>query len=114
MLNTKINSFRRQMCPFCGGSVEFAGISSGHIFPAIHTGQMYLCKECNYKGSFIIETDSPDEFNKMEEALKTNDENIKTPEFSYPDRWRWIWKLMLVLIIAGMTLEVIVAIQLLW
>jgi len=44
-----------QICPFCGGKTEYAGIISGHIFPAIHTGQMYICIECGYQGSFIID-----------------------------------------------------------
>ena len=108
MLNTKIKSFRgHQICPFCGGNVEYAGISSGHIFPDINTGQIYVCKECNYKGSFIIEVDTADEFKKIKEALKTNDGNIEIPAFSYPDKWRWIWKIMLVLIIAGIMLGLI-------
>jgi len=46
----------------------------------------------------------------MKEALKTNDGNIEIPAFSYPEKWRWIWKIMLVLIIAGITLEVIIVI----
>lgn len=98
------------MCPFCGGNVEFAGLSGGHIFPDVNTGQMYVCKECNYKGSFIIEVDSLDEFNKMKEALKANETNIDDSAFSYPDKWRWIWKILLILIIAGITLQVIIVI----
>ena len=108
MINAKIKPIQGiQICPFCGGSVEYAGISSGHIFPGIHTGQMYLCRECGYKGSFIIEVDSPDEVNKIKEALKTNDGNIKFSASSYPEKWRWIWKILLLLIIAVLVLGVI-------
>ena len=99
-----------QICPFCGGSVEYAGISSGHIFPAIHTGQMYVCKECGYQGSFIIEVDDPDDVNKIKEALNTY-EGIETPAFSFPDKWKWFWKIMLILMVAGLVFEVILIIS---
>ncbi|CAG1003886.1 hypothetical protein METP2_03505 [Methanosarcinales archaeon] len=49
-----------QMCPFCGENAEYAGISSGHIFPAINTGQIYICRECGYQGSFIMEVNDLD------------------------------------------------------
>ncbi|MFH1127473.1 MAG: hypothetical protein V1718_05185 [archaeon] len=105
MINAKIRPVHGyQMCPFCGGSVEYAGISSGHIFPAVHTGQMYVCGECGYQGGFIIEVDSPDEANKMKEALKTNDGNIEIPVFSFPDKWSLFWRIMLVLMIAVLAL----------
>ncbi len=107
MKNAKIKPIQGiQICPYCGGSVEYAGISSGHIFPGIHTAQMYLCRECGYQGSFIIEVDTPDEVNKIKEALKTNDGNIEIPAFSYPEKWRWIWKIILVLMVAGLLLWV--------
>lgn len=108
MINTKIKPVQGyQICPFCGGGVEYSGISSGHIFPAIHTGQMYVCRECGYQGSFIIEVDDPDEVDKIKEALNTYDENIKAPAFNFPDKWRWFWRIMLVLIVAGLVFEVI-------
>lgn len=96
-----------QICPFCGGNVEYAGISSGHIFPAIHTGQMYVCKECGYQGSFIIEVDDLDEVNKIKEALNTYDEGIKPPELRFPAKWMWFWRIMLILMIAGLVLGLI-------
>jgi C4-type Zn-finger protein len=42
------------MCPFCGGSIEYAGINSCYIFPGINTAQMYICRKCGYQGGFII------------------------------------------------------------
>ena len=108
MINDKMKPIQGiKICPFCGGNVEYAGISSGHIFPGIHTGQMYLCRECGYQGSFIIEVDTPDEVNKIKEALKAKDGNIKTPAFSYPEKWQWIWKIILVLIIALLVFGII-------
>src|SRR3970040_2155628 len=108
MINTRIKPVQGyQICPFCGGNVEYAGISSGHIFPAIHTGQMYICRECGYQGSFIIEVDSPDEVNKIKEALNSCCEGIKTPGFSFPENWQRFWKIILVLIIAGLVFGIL-------
>ncbi len=98
--------------PFCGGKTEYAGISSGHIFPAIHTVQMYLCKECGYHGSFIIEVDNEDDARKITDALHMYSDTIKTPQFNFPDKWKWLWKLILLLIVAGLVLEVVVLVQL--
>lgn len=95
------------MCPHCGGSVGYAGISSGYIFPGINTGQMYLCSECGYEGSFIIEVDSPGEVNMIKEALKANDGTNKFPPTNYPEKWRWIWKFYLVLMIAALVLGIL-------
>jgi len=100
-----------QMCPFCGGKTEYAGISSGHIFPTIHTGQMYICTECGYQGGFIIEVDNEDEARKITEALHKDSNIIQTPQFNFPDKWKWFWKLILLLIVAGLVLEIIVFIQ---
>jgi hypothetical protein len=68
---------------------------------------MYLCRECGYQGSFIIEVDSPDEVNKIKEALKTDHENIKFPASNYPEKWRWLWKILLLLMIAVLVLGII-------
>jgi hypothetical protein len=95
------------MCPFCGGSIEYAGISSSYIFPEINTAQMYVCRKCGYQGSFILEVDNPDEANMMKEALINYKEDIKSPAFSYPDRWRWFYRLMLVFIIASIIIGII-------
>lgn len=100
-----------QMCPFCGGKTEYAGISSGHIFPAIHTGQMYICTECGYKGSFIIEVDNEEDARKITDAMNMDRDTIKIPQFIYPDKWKWLWKLILLVIVAGLVLEIIVFVQ---
>ncbi len=72
MVETKIKPIRGfQLCPFCGGNVEYAGISSGHIFPSENTGQMYICRKCGYKGAFIIEFDDLDDVVKVKEYLSS-------------------------------------------
>ncbi|HEY9205743.1 MAG TPA: hypothetical protein VIO58_07450 [Candidatus Methanoperedens sp.] len=96
-----------QICPFCGGNVEYAGISSGHIFPGINTGQMYVCRECGYQGSFIIEVDDPDDVWNIREELRINSEGIKTPAFKLPEKWMWFWKIMLVIMVIFFILGII-------
>lgn len=96
-----------QICPFCGGKTEYAGISSGHIFPAVHTGQMYVCRECGYQGSFIIEVDAPDDVRDIREALHGYSEDIEQSMFSFPEKWRWFWKVMLFLWVAGLIIYII-------
>ncbi len=96
-----------QICPFCGGSVEYAGISSGHIFPDINTGQMYICRECGYQGSFIIEVDDHEDVQKMKEYLKAHKGDIVAPPFSLPKRYMWLWRLMLVLIVIAIAIAIV-------
>jgi len=97
-----------QICPFCGGKIEYAGISSGYIFPTVHTGQMYVCGECGYQGSFIIEVDDPDDLREIKEALHGYSEGIEKYMFSFPEKWRWFWKVILFVWIAGLVIKIIV------
>ena len=96
-----------QICPFCGGKTEYAGIISGHIFPAIHTGQMYICIECGYQGSFIIEVDDPDDVSKIREALRGYNNDIEESMFSFPEKWKWFWKVILFVLVAGLIIQFI-------
>lgn len=96
-----------QICPFCGGRVEYAGISSGHIFPDINTGQMYICRECGYQGSFLIEVDDQEDVQKMREYLKTHKGDNVAPPFSLPKRYMWLWRLMLVLIVIAIAIAIV-------
>jgi transposase-like protein len=41
-------------CPVCKRRNIFA-VAGGYI------GQIYLCKDCGYRGSFVLETDDEDE-----------------------------------------------------
>ncbi len=95
-----------QMCPFCGGGVEYAGISSGHIFPDINTGQMYICKKCGYQGSFIIEVDALEDVNKMKEYLKTHKDDNAAPPFSLPKKYMWLWRALLVLFVIEIAISI--------
>ena len=97
-----------QICPFCGGKTEYAGISSGHIFPAVHTGQMYVCRECGYQGSFIIEVDDPDDVREIKEALHGYSEDIEKSMFIFPRKWRWFWKVILFVWIAVLLIKIVV------
>ena len=97
-----------QICPFCGGKTEYAGISSGHIFPAVHTGQMYVCRECGYQGSFIIEVDNPNDVREIKEALHEYSEDIEKSMFTFPEKWRWFWKVILFVWTAGLVIKIIV------
>ncbi len=65
-----------QIYPFYGGRIEYAGISTGHIFPDINTGQMYVCRECGYQGSFIVEVKEKEDARKMKEYLKSKRKRI--------------------------------------
>ena len=100
--------FGYKICPFCGGNVEYAGISSGHIFPAINTGQMYVCRECGYQGGFIMEVDDLDDARKIREELKINSDGIKTPAFKLPEKWVWLWKIWLATMVLIFLSEIIV------
>jgi transposase-like protein len=39
-------------CPSCKSDQIFA-VAGGYI------GQVYLCKKCGYRGSFVLDADSP-------------------------------------------------------
>ena len=88
--------------------MEYTGISSGYIFPDINTGQMYLCKECGYQGSFIMEFDDPDDINKIKEYLILNRKEIKTPAFSFPEKWQWFWKLMAGIMVVSLVSAIVI------
>lgn len=46
-------------CPVCK-SQEIYPVAGGCV------GQIYLCKDCGYRGSFVIEIDAPEEIKKLE------------------------------------------------
>ena len=95
-----------QMCPFCGGRVEYAGICSCHIFPALHTGQMYICTECGYKGSFIIESDGPDDVLEIQKCLQQQGD-IKDRMLRYPNKWIWLWKIVLIVLVFALMVNIV-------
>ena len=50
-------------CPACK-SQEIYAVAGGYI------GQVYLCKRCGYRGSFVLEIDDPDSLQKAEKDRK--------------------------------------------
>ncbi len=112
-LSEKLKPFHGyQVCPVCGGEVEYAGISSGHIiFPGVSTSQMYICKECGYQGSFIIEVDTPEDVEKTREYLKThkgdNIAPVDSAVHSFPKEYTWLWKVLLALIVITLAIPII-------
>ena len=50
-------------CPKCK-SQEIYAVAGGYI------GQVYLCKDCGYRGSFVLEIDDEDCLGKTERKKK--------------------------------------------
>ena len=50
-------------CPKCKSQEIFA-VAGGYV------GQVYLCKDCGYRGSFVLEIDSADAFKEIEKENK--------------------------------------------
>lgn len=100
-----------KICPFCGGNVEYAGITSGHIFPDTHTGQMYICERCGYRGSFILEVDNPEEVKQIEAEFQQLNEGgrLKAQPFRFPGVWMWFWRVILVLMVVMLVLVSLVS-----
>jgi len=58
-----IELFTMFYCPVCK-SQEIYAVAGGYI------GQVYLCKSCGYRGSFILEIDDEDITGKKEKIDK--------------------------------------------
>jgi transcription elongation factor Elf1 len=54
-----IELFTMFYCPNCKSQEIFA-VAGGYI------GQIYLCKDCGYRGSFVLEIDEADACNAKE------------------------------------------------
>jgi len=50
-------------CPNCKSPDIFA-VAGGYV------GQIYLCKDCGYRGSFVLEIDNTDAFRDREKEMK--------------------------------------------
>ena len=103
-----------KICPFCGGNVEYTGITSGHIFPDTHTGQMYICERCGYRGSFILEVDTSEEVKQIEEEFRQLNEagRLKALPFRFPGVWMRFWRVILVLMVVMLVLVSLVSLYL--
>ncbi len=58
-----IDLFTMFFCPACK-SQEIYAVAGGYI------GQVYLCKDCGYRGSFVLEIDDEDSLGKTERNKK--------------------------------------------
>jgi transposase-like protein len=58
-----IELFTMFYCPVC---------KSQEIYPVVggYVGQIYLCKDCGYRGSFVLETDDDEPGKTREKAKK--------------------------------------------
>jgi transposase-like protein len=54
-----IELFTMFYCPVCK-SQEIYPVAGGYV------GQVYLCKDCGYRGSFMLEIDSPEGMKHVE------------------------------------------------
>ncbi len=50
-------------CPVCK-SQEIFQVAGGYV------GQIYLCKDCGYRGSFVLEIDNADTIQQTEKNKK--------------------------------------------
>ena len=57
-------------CPNCK-SQEIFPVAGGVV------GQVFLCKDCGYRGSFVLEIDGADAFKEIEKENKENKEHHK-------------------------------------
>ena len=60
-------------CPVCKSRNIFA-VAGGYI------GQIYLCKDCGYRGSFVLETDEESESSSARERTITAGNSAQTGE----------------------------------
>jgi transposase-like protein len=58
-----IELFTMFYCPACK-SQEIYAVVGGYV------GQIYFCKDCGYRGSFVLEIDGADAFRKTEKENK--------------------------------------------
>jgi transposase-like protein len=58
-----IELFTMFFCPACK-SQEIYAVAGGYI------GQVYLCKDCGYRGSFVLEIDDEERLGKTERNKK--------------------------------------------
>jgi|Deesub1362B_J571_1020462.scaffolds.fasta_scaffold02301_5 C4-type Zn-finger protein len=108
MLRMGNKKFIFKVCPVCGGDVEYAGISSGYIFPGINTAQKYVCKNCGYQGALVLEVSSLEYVKhlqkKYQESLSSKTDQthrIKTDTLPFSEKWVWLWRLVFILFIAN-------------
>ena len=58
-------------CPRCK-SQEIYAVAGGYI------GQVYLCKNCGYRGSFVLEVDSPEGLKDAEREERKHKKPVRS------------------------------------
>lgn len=55
-----------------------------------------------------MEVDDLDDARKIREELNINSDGIKTPAFKLPEKWVWLWKIWLAIMVLVFLSEIIV------
>ena len=89
------------VCPVCGsGNIVHAGVSNGWAFPGVHTAQRYICKDCGYEGSVILEVDSPEEIEKIKSHyknfIKGNKKRVVHVQPIFTKKHLWFWRALVI------------------
>jgi transposase-like protein len=66
-------------CPVCGSTTIYP--VTGGVF-----GQVYRCKECGYRGSFVLETDGEEGETGSQKAPKKTKSSEEGSDRENPDR----------------------------
>jgi len=96
-----------RVCPVCGGSLEYVGVTSPNKFflpfPDVNTAQRYVCSNCNYVGPIAINAKSREDikkikqnFERMKREGKIDNKIITQPIFH--KNYLWFFRLFLILI----------------
>lgn len=97
-----------KVCPVCGSSaLLYSGTFSGWAFPGVHAGQSYVCKNCEYAGSIVLELGERD-VKKLKQRY--SQEAINGAEYSqpiFPDKWLWFWRIIALVVIGGFLLPIL-------
>ena len=64
--------FAMYYCPKC---------KSQEIFPEVggYVGSIFICKDCGYRGSFVLEVDSPEGIKNVEREERASKKLPRTP-----------------------------------
>jgi hypothetical protein len=60
-----------------------------------------------YKGSFIIEVDELDAVKEIKKSIKEQQkqEDIGIQEFSFPKKWLWFWRVLLIVLVFALVVR---------
>jgi hypothetical protein len=99
-----------KVCPVCGSNVLlYSGTVSGWAFPGAHAGQNYVCKNCGYDVSVVLEM-GEEGVKKLKQRYSKG--TINGAEYSqpiFPDKWLWFWRGMALIVVGGFLLSILLA-----